>query len=68
MNLELNKTYQTKNNYLVKIINVDYSYTMPFFGHVVDSAGNIIRPASFNSAGMMYNHKESDFDITNEVK
>jgi hypothetical protein len=66
MNIELGKTYQTRNGFKVKITNLDFTYTMPFFGLVTNGNGVIERPVSFNGAGMMHNHKESDFDLIKE--
>ena len=67
MQLELNKKYQTRNSGVVIIKNIDYSYTMPFFGLIKDDKEKVIRPASYNSSGMIYNFKECDFDIVKEI-
>lgn len=67
MQLELNKKYQTRNSGVVVITNIDYSYTMPFFGIIKDENDKVIIPAGYNSSGMIYNYKESDFDIIKEI-
>ena len=67
MIIQLGKTYKTRAGDLVKIIDIDYSYTMPFFGRIVTVDGKQVRPAGFNAAGMYKNTGEqSCFDIVNE--
>jgi hypothetical protein len=67
--LELGKTYTTRAGDVVKIINVDYSYSMPFFGNILDKEEKrVVRPASFNAAGMYKNEAQTQFDITGLVE
>lgn len=67
MLLELDKTYETRDGGVVKITNLDYSYTMPYFGIIRDKQGVVVRPCSYNGSGMVNNHKQSNFDIVKEI-
>ncbi len=61
--IDINRTYKTRGGNKVTIKDVDYSYTMPFFGCIVTKNDEHVRVASFNAAGMYKNAGESEFDI-----
>lgn len=61
--LELGQTYKTRSGNKVTIRDIDYSYTMPFFGDIVTKENKHVRVASFNAAGMYKNGEQTQFDI-----
>lgn len=58
-------TYKTRGGDLVTIIDVDYSYSMPFFGKI-ERNGEYIMPASYNAAGQYKNGTETMWDIVEQ--
>lgn len=68
MNLELNNTYKTRDGGYIKITDIDYSYSRPFFGTIKTETGKHIMFCSYLANGMVYGYKESGLDIVEEMK
>lgn len=68
MNLEVGKKYKTRNSGSVVIDREEKSEPLhPFFGKIKDDNGDLIRIAFYTSGGRYQLHKESDFDIVEEI-
>jgi hypothetical protein len=66
MMINKDSTYKTRGGDTVTIIDVDYSYSMPFFGHI-ERNGEYIRPASYNAAGQYKNGTGTEWDIVEQL-
>jgi len=61
--LALGLTYKTRGGDKVTIKDLDYYYSMPFFGDIVTKENKHIVVASFNAAGQYKAGEQSQFDI-----
>ena len=65
MNLELGKTYKTREGFTIKIREVDFKMSCPYHGTIMDGKA-VVRVASYMGNGS-YTNKETRFDIVAEL-